>query len=332
MVPPAVRRLQRLAGLGSRALAGAALAVDLTVGWSAGAGRAVLLAGLLASIPHGAVDHLVPRSLPGWRGPRPVLLALAYAAVAVAAFLVFRAAPGPALLVFLLLSVAHFGAGETAFADRAAARPRRRDPLTAAAFGAAVVLLPLAHHRADLAPLVAEVSGGNPGLPPGPAAAVEVTTLALLAVAAVRRWRRGAASEAADLALLTALVLVVPPTVAVGVYVGGWHAPRHLARMLSTEPANRTDLAAGRLGEPLWRFGRQAALPTLAVLLALVLFWPNARWPESAAVTVMVIAALTVPHALVVGALDRAARLASPAAGSSDRSRRSVPNDVGTPL
>ncbi|WP_170147681.1 Brp/Blh family beta-carotene 15,15'-dioxygenase [Micromonospora phaseoli] len=299
----------RVAVVASRAVVGATLAVELVVpgGWG-DAGPALLVAGLVVGIPHGALDHLVPRFVLGPRAPRVALLAAGYAALVVAVFLAFRALPGPALLAFLLLSAAHFGTGETAFTDFRAGRPSRIDPLTAAAFGTTLVLLPLAAHRAEVAPLVAALSAGSGGLPPGPARAAVTAVTVLAVVAGVRCWRRGDHALAAELALLLALVLVVPPLAAFGAYFGGWHAPRHLARLLAADPSNAADLAAGRLARPLRRLARQAALPSLAALGVLAVLWLTADWPESAATALMLIAALTVPHALVVAVLDRAAR------------------------
>ncbi|SCL23994.1 beta-carotene 15,15'-monooxygenase, Brp/Blh family [Micromonospora nigra] len=298
----------RVAVGGSRALVVAVLAVELVVpgGWG-DADRALLLAGLVVGVPHGALDHLVPRIVLGRRAPHPALLAAGYATLVVVVFLAFRALPGVGLLAFLLLSVAHFGTGETAVADLRAGRPPQAAPLTAAAFGATVVLLPLAAHPTEVGPLVAALSGGAAGLTPGQARAGVAAVLTLAALAGVRLLRRGDHAVAAELALLVTLVLVVPPLAAFGAYFGGWHAPRHLARLVAADPVNAADLAAGRLARPLGRLARQAAPPSLAALGALAVFWLAADWPESAATALMLVAALTVPHALVVAVLDRRA-------------------------
>ena len=267
-----------------------------------------LVAGLLVGLPHGAVDHLVPAHRLGWRLPRLAAFALAYAVLAVTAWLVFRAAPGPALLVFVLVSAWHFGTGETAFADLRAGRPVRRRTVPAALLGALVLFVPLTRGSADTAAAVAAVVPGADGSLPGwLPTAVLVAVLpgaAVLAGALAARHRR---LEAAEVALLACLVLVAPPLAAFGVYFGCWHSVRHLARVVAEDPANGPELTAGRLGGPLRRFALQAAAPTLVVLVALGVLWSAAGgWRAFLAADLPLLAALTLPHVLVVSWLDRA--------------------------
>jgi hypothetical protein len=76
--------------------------------------------------------------------------------------------------------------------------------------------------------------------------------------------------------------------------------------VVAEDPANAGDLAAGRLARPLGRFAAAAALPTLAVLVVLGLLWAAADgWRGFVATDVPLLAALTLPHVLVVGWLDR---------------------------
>jgi Brp/Blh family beta-carotene 15,15'-monooxygenase len=299
----------RAATVVSLSAAAAVVAVEVVVpgGW----GRAAwvpLVAGLLAGLPHGAVDHLVPARRLGWGRARLAAFALGYAVLAVLAWLVFEAVPGPALVVFVALSAWHFGTGETAFADLRAGRPVRRAALPAAVTGALVLLVPLVRGADQAAPVVAAVVPGSDGtLPPavGPVVlAVVLPAAAALALALLleARW-----PEAAEVGVLGVLVLVAPPFAAFGVWFGCWHAVRHTARVVAEDPANAADLATGRLGAPLRRFARAAALPTVAVLAVLALLWSAADgWRGFLAADLPLLAALTVPHALVVAWLDRA--------------------------
>jgi Brp/Blh family beta-carotene 15,15'-monooxygenase len=267
----------------------------------------VLVAGLLLGLPHGAVDHLVPGFRLGWRARVLAGFAVGYAVLAAAGWLAFRAAPGAALLAFVAVSVWHFGSGETAFADLRAGRPVRRRVPASVVVGALVLLVPLVRGAEETAAVVTAVVPGSDGrLPSGFAAVVLGVVLAATAVLAgtllgARRWL-----DAAELGVLTALVLVVPPLAAFGVWFGCWHAVRHVARVGAEDPGNRADLVAGRLGRPLRRFAVQAALPTAAVLVVLALLWSTAAgWRAFVATDVPVLAALTLPHVLVVGWLDR---------------------------
>ena len=284
----------------------AAVTVELAIGWG---GRAwvPLVVGLLAALPHGAVDHLLLGRRPGRRGFRPAVVAVAYAAVAVGAWLLFTAAPGPALLGFVLVSAWHFGSGETAFADLRAGRPVQRAPTAAAVLGGLVLLVPLARGASDAAPVVADVVPGSTGtVPAGLTAAVLAVVLPSAAALVLERALAGRWLEAAETTALLVLVLVVPPFAAFGVYLGCWHAVRHVARLVDGEGA----------GLPLRRLALAATLPTVAVLGVLALLWPAADgWRGLLATALPVVAALTLPHALVVTRLDRADR--APQAGAT---------------
>lgn len=302
------------------AVSGAAVVVVVLVevavpgGWG-DAAWVVLVAGLLLGLPHGAVDHLVPAGRLRWSPSRVAAFAAGYAALAAAAWLAFRAWPGPALLVFVAVSVWHFGTGETAFADLRAGRPVRRRATAALVVGAVVLLVPLVRGSAGTAAVVAAVVPGSDGtLPAGVRTAVLAVVLPAAVLLAGELLRRGHRAEAAELTGLLVLVLVVPPLAAFGVYFGCWHAVRHVARVVAEDPADAADLTAGRLGRPLRRFAVRAALPTAAVLVALGLLWSAAGgWHAFVATDLPLLAALTLPHVLVVGWLDAA----GPRPGSS---------------
>jgi Brp/Blh family beta-carotene 15,15'-monooxygenase len=296
----------------SLAAAGTVLAGEVLIpgGWGGGS-VAVLVTGLLLGLPHGAVDHLVPAWRLCWRPARLALFGLGYAALAAAAYLVFRAAPAPSLVVFVLISAWHFGRGETVFADLRAGRPVRPRPVTSLVLGGVVLLLPLARGLGDpdgdvAAVAAALVPGWNGAAPPGSSAAVAGTVGCALALGAVllrqRRWL-----EVAELSVLVALAVVVAPLAAFGVYFGAWHSLRHIARVVAEDPANGPELAAGRLRRALRRFAVAAAVPTLAVLVVLAVLWSWAGgWRGLVATDLPLLAALTLPHVLVVGWLDRA--------------------------
>lgn len=282
----------------SLAAAGAVVAVEVAVGWGDLAWLP-LVAGLLLGLPHGAADHLVAARRTG----RPVLVALGYAALAVAGWLAFRAAPGPALLVFVALSVWHLGTGETAFADLRAGRPVRRRATAALVLGALVLLVPLARGAADAAPVVAGIVPGSDGtVPRAVVTAVLVTVVPAAGALLVERLLAAAWLEAAEVGVLLVLVLLAPPFAAFGVWFGAWHAVRHGARLVAGDGAGD-----GGPGLPLRRLAAAAALPTAAVLAVLVLLWSAADgWRGLLVTAVPLLAALTLPHALVVAALDRA--------------------------
>ncbi|MGY2082435.1 Brp/Blh family beta-carotene 15,15'-dioxygenase [Blastococcus sp. SYSU DS0539] len=296
----------------SGAAAGAVLAVDVVVpgGWGATGSAAVLVAGLLVGLPHGAVDHLVPAWRFGWSLTRLALFGAAYAGLAAGAYAAFTTAPGPALLIFVVVSAWHFGTGETAFADLRAGRPVRPRPGSALVLGGLVLLVPLLRGLgapgSDTGALTAAVAPGWGGVPPGAATAAVAVLSGAGVVLAVVLARRHRWLEAGEVVLLTALVLVVPPLAAFGVYFGAWHSMRHVARVMAEDPANGADLVAGRLARPLRRFALAAGAPTAVVLLVLAALWSSADgWRGLVATDLPLLAALTLPHVLVIGWVDR---------------------------
>lgn len=280
---------------------GTSLALRLTgTGW----GRwddALTVVLLLAAVPHGSVDHLVP----GWRSPRPrwprlALLAATYAGTAAASWWLLRAFPAAGLVGFLVLSAAHFGAGETTFGRLRGTGPSSRG--AAALLGSVVVLLPLVTHPEAVAPWLAlMVPGWNGTVPPGSVAAVRVALVAAAATAALRWLLRGERLAAGELSLLTASALLVPPVLAIATYLGGWHAVRHTAVLLGEERLAR-GAGAGR------RLLLRAAAPSALVLATLAVLWSVAADGDLrrfVAEDTWLLAALTVPHAGVVWWLDR---------------------------
>jgi Brp/Blh family beta-carotene 15,15'-monooxygenase len=314
---PPLARLAPVAAERSRRLGLGALGTVLVLGFVPGAldgsfAWVLLAAGLLVGLPHGAVDHLVPEWLLGRRLPplRAAAMLGAYIAVAGAFFGLLRVAPLPSALVFLVVSAAHFGAGDVEFhALRRGQAPRRR-PVAVAAFGLPPIALPLAVHAEAVEPVLVALAPGLAGLVTAPVRALlAVITLAAVAHTLWRAWSDDDRQLAGELLLLVAVFVVAPPLAAFAAYFGFWHAARHVARLLSLDPRNDADLEAGQLLPPLGRFARSAALPTVASVVVLIGLWWGAGGVEGlVSAHLGLLAALTMPHVAVVSWLDRTGR------------------------
>ena len=286
-----------------------------------------LLASMLVlGLPHGAVDHNVPSRLNAASVRAPLLIG--YVALTVAGLALWWIAPGPALAVFLIVAILHWGSGDLWFALKVSGRAPFGRPWRAAAFIAARGLLPV------LLPLLVD-----------PAAAAEGTGAILGAVGAddagwapVGAWRlagfalvgsavfaaiaasvldhRGSSNvragriDMAEIGLLSLTMLVVSPIFAVGVYFIAWHSPRHVARLISSSPPQAQLIGAGRVPAAVLAWHREA-VPLTAVSLAglgllAVLAWRvPAEADAVAGIGLALVAALTLPHALVVAWMDR---------------------------
>jgi len=305
-------------------------AIALALLWPAAVDAALwwpLLAGLVVlGLPHGAVDHHVPARL--GRAVSPPRFVAGYVALAAAVLALWWVAPGAALGVFLAVAAVHWGLGDVWFARCAGGRAPfgRRWRLVAfvAARGLLPVALPLLAFPAAAAEgtgaILGAVGADSAGWAPdgalrtaGFAVVAAAVGAALVASALDHRGladRRGARLDAAELGLLAVAFLLVPPVFAVGLYFTAWHALRHAGRLIAASPAQARLLAAHRPAAALVRWHREAApctlasLAGLAVLAALVWQVPAAA-PAVTGAALALIAALTIPHALVVAWMDR---------------------------
>jgi len=314
-------------------------AIALALLWPAAVDAALwwpLLASLVVlGLPHGAVDHHVPARL--GRAVSGSRFLAAYVALAAAVLALWWVAPGAALAVFLAVAAVHWGLGDVWFARRAGGRAPFARHWRLVAFVAARGLLPVALPLLAFPAAAAEGTGailaavGTGDADWAPDGAFRTAGLAVLAAAVGAALvaslldhrgladRRGARLDAAELGLLVVTFLLVPPVFAVGVYFTWWHALRHVGRLIAASPAQARLLAAHRPTAALARWHREAAPCTLASLAGLAilasLVWEvPAAGPAVTGAALALIAALTVPHALVVAWMDRV-QLASARSG-----------------
>ena len=271
----------------------------LGVDWSRAA-TFLVVAGLIAALPHGAVDHLAPR----WRSTGravPVLALMAgYVVLALVAWGLLRTWPLVGLVLLLVVSVVHFGLGEATF-------HRLRDAGGRASRGAGLslalvaVILPLLTHAGAAAPYLHAMAPSWDGrLGPVWEEGLVVGVLSVALLAALTSLVGGQRMVAAEIVLLVILAVAAPPAVAVATYVGWWHAVRHTAVLVTEERALTGRRAVGSLV-------RRGAAPTAAAALTLggLWLWAGGEALSFVSEQIWLLAALTVPHGLVVAWLDR---------------------------
>ncbi len=274
-----------------------------------------LAIGLLIGLPHGAVDHLVPEWTLGRDLPRSTFVAIlgGYVALAAAAFGLLIVQPILAASAFVVISILHFGAGDVEFLGASSYLRAWQRPIAVLAFGLPPVALPIAAYADQARPVLV---GLAPELAVLTAPAVRTTALIVtLGTVAFTVWAvgsQGRARLAVDLAVLCVAFVLAPPLLAFAAYFGGWHAARHIARLLALDPRNADELATGRVGRPLLRFARSALLPTVVSVIVLLGLWWGAGGVEGlVAAHLGLLVALTMPHVAVVSWLDRRRREAS---------------------
>lgn len=271
---------------------------------------AIVGLGLIAGIPHGAVDHLMATRLA--RGRSLAVIIGAYAGLAALVWVLLRWAGPTALAAVVVLSAIHFGLGELEVSRRLTGwRPSALPAIATVVAGSGALALPLARSGEQFSAVAAAVSPGLARVLAAPPLQVGVTAgwLACAVITIVAALRAGHPVVALDIVLIGALGMLAPPLVAFSVWFGGWHALRHSARLLTVEPGCAALLADGRRRRAVHRLARLAALPALAVLAAVgALVWVTLASPEptvAVAEALRVLLALTVPHMAVVLWLDR---------------------------
>ncbi len=281
-------------------------------GGAATLGIVLAAVGLIAGVPHGALDHLLAMRLAGGRSM--VMIVALYAGLAALVWGLMHWAGTVTLVAVIALSAVHFGLGELEVSRQLTDwRPGRVTSAAVVVAGCGALVLPLARSGDQWRTVATAVSPdlaaaiGTPAVQIGLVAAWTVAAVA----AAVASLRAGRGGVAVDIAVIAALGLVVPPLAAFAVWFGGWHALRHTARVLTVEPGCAAMLAEGERSGAVRRLIRLAALPTVAVLsVVAAMVWFTASAPDPAvamAQILRILLALTVPHMVVVLWLDRAA-------------------------
>jgi len=255
----------------------------------------VLLAGIvLVGFPHGAFDHLVARPILAPRLGRFwwVPFGLAYVGLAGAVCLAWAVAPLPTLVLFLAGSVVHFGLGDLEDAPVPRAVPRWAEVLTR---GALPILLPIAFHPADAAPMLAAIGGvSEPAMTAMLSLSIWLVPLWVGALA----WLWLASPQPRADAILTTITAIgfvtLPPLLAFGLYFGMVHSPRHLLRLAAWYDPCHPDRAA--------RWAARVVVPAGLICALGIggLFLAEPGTPIGILVPVFrLIAALTLPHMIV---------------------------------
>ncbi len=246
-----------------------------------------LAAIVLLGVPHGALDGEIARPLlrPRWGRAWFGLFALPYLALVASVLLAWRAAPLATLAGFLAISVYHFGL-EDAGPHPLAAAVRGGLPIAAA-----TLFQPVA--TAHVFGAAALTALAQP--PEWLMAASELWAVAAVVWAANcmlrRHWRL-----LAEPLVLTGLFAVMPPLTAFAIYFVAIHAPRHMARLVGDKRAPRLH----SLRDAVWR-SVPLTLATVAIGAALWPYFPGLPADRLLAVTLQLLAALTLPHMLLDG-------------------------------
>ncbi len=285
--------------------------------------NAVAVWGLAASVlfcglPHGSGDWWVMRLAAGrgWRGTRRVEMVAGYVLAALLTLGVWHWRPGWALVGFLALTAWHFGSADASVL-LPAARPWRDGswwlfgvgrgllvictPLVFRPVESAQIFLPFAALAGEPGKVVADIlTAATPLLWTG---AVMLTVGLRVETHGQTIWGRDRALtyNFVETAVLLALFRLAPPLLAFLCYWVAFHAWRHVLRIEGLlNPASVR--SAGRALVDFHRRTVWLTLLSLPGLAAIFLLWPAV---DRLTAYFILLSALTVPHAVVIGWLDR---------------------------
>ena len=310
MPAPVPRRYSYAAVLGAVAVGG------LAPGAAAGLLAPLLLGGMVVlGVAHGACDQfVVPATHPALaqrRGRYWAGFLAGYLGLAAAVGLLWWWQPAGAVALFFGLTAWHWGSAD------APAQARYRTQWLAHSLlrGALLFAVPLWHWPTETLAIVRGLLalGGVAALPTTVDMAPLATALlpavlgglALLWLSYYRQQQAGLArADALETGLLLALLLVLPPVLAAGVYFVFWHSLQHVLRM--NQLMDRTPARPKRsLGAEMGFFLRRSA-PLLLISLGGLALVFGLAWAWAASGSVLVSLALlaasvvTLPHALLV--------------------------------
>lgn len=269
-------------------------------------GTLALLAVVVIGLPHGAMDAAVALSL-GYRGMvRLLTFLVVYTLTALAVVMFWLAFPSLSLALFLLISMVHFGLGDTESSSPGAGHSLERWVQALAHGGLVVVAIPY-FHQADVAAIFS-ILGAVPGMIWPMLDAMAYAWLAVGAAYALlamrRRHLRFGLAEWVGLLVLMALM---PPLAGFALYFCCVHTPRHVRRILRSLAASSPPLPVYKTTVGLTLATWLAGGVCLALLSGGASF-SEASLPEASLQVVFIgLAALTVPHMILIDGIFRPA-------------------------
>lgn len=265
---------------------------------------------LFFGLPHGACDHLVAAKITGRGSAADMVTFFAlYLAAAATMILLWLASPAVALLTFLVLTAWHWGSADAVIQGGGPGRFY----VASVARGLLVISAPVAFDPAaswtafeGLMSVFTQAPAESPAWLAPLAVGFLILSVGLefllVSVDFARGYRSRVLGGLVELLLLLGLFWLVSPVAAVGIYFVFWHAWRHVLRTGAL--LRSLDVRRGATPLSLVIGYHIKALPLMLLSLVMLVLLSVVLAPSGpvhlVSVYLVLISALTVPHAVLV--------------------------------
>lgn len=282
---------------------------------------------LFLGLPHGGVDHLIPRR--SNIGITKIQVIVLYAILMILYGLFWYLNPVASVLLFILITWAHWGQGDLyvyeEITDSAYFLGYTDKILHIIIRGSLPMFVPLVFHKDRYEEVISKMSSlifENSNIEITQETITSVSILLLIVFSlycAILIYNMKTSeyeqiqyfgTDIVEVLLLTLYFAIVPPILAIGIYFCVWHSLRHIIRIIGTSNDLSKPFRPKLFFQHIGDFTRDSMLATIvSVLIAVIMFLflstNNYTLLAILGVYLVLISLLTPPHFVVVTLMDR---------------------------
>ena len=280
---------------------------------------------LILGMPHGAVDHLVPRYLTSTDTKSSVLLiVLLYAVLGITYILLWFARPFTALLLFIILTTLHWGQGDN-YVYSIGYNSEYVSNKIGLVFGVLLkgsipMLLPYIFHKEEYINVVSSIiSLFNPETSAYKLLQINSTMTAVTifltlttVIYFLNALRYGLSKslkiDTFEVVFLLVFFYAIPPVYAIGTYFCFWHSIRHIGRLMNAD--DKIGLSDKSTGKLMKRFVYVSIPMTIGGIVLFIIFAVVTdasllKYRDFLSAYLIAISVMTLPHFVVVSWMDK---------------------------
>lgn len=284
-----------------------------------------IISAILLGMPHGAVDHLVPRYLSSYSTIKSIyIVSLLYLIAGGLYTIMWFIYPSIALGIFIILTILHWGQGDTyivsmVFSADYIKNNKISSGLSIIIRGSLPMLVPFIFHQERYLEIVGEIislfdnglgvftymeSSSSPYIVSG----ILIVILMIYILASSHSGKEPfytILKDSSEIGVLVIFFALYPPVLSIGIYFCLWHAARHIGRLLDTDDViENYDILYG-----IYRFIIISTPMTVGGILVVGLVWfvtgqPTEINDQLLGVYLVGISVMTLPHFIVVIWMD----------------------------